>query len=378
MGALALKFADKKSAETCRGEECSSRASIHNFPQFLHFVFETILDELAELGVELRMHARDGRHLDAREIRGRAEGERFRLGVLFIVDDTTLVSDSVEGLRKGLELVYERLSAFGLVVNASKSDAICFAGEIALPCHVCGGREGPDSGLMFCDSCGRACHVSEECAGRDTVPKGKWWCGGCGGEAAECGDVASCAQEPILRPRLPFGEGHIEWAEEVKYLGVRLTADCGLAVEITQRIRMARAAFRHLRPLLGGGRMVRGMRGTFARTFSALTQSVLLHGCEAWALAPGELERLEVVQRQMLRQALPRARRGWTTTSTAQLYAIFRVLKVERPSPDNCQANKNVTTSMITAQPTTTCTHLEPADSSQFTHACVRFALLTP
>jgi len=127
---------------------------------------------------------------------------------------------------------------------------------------------------------------------------------------------------------LPFGEGHIEWADEVKYLGARLTSDCGLAVELTQRVRMARAAFRRLRPLLGGGRMVRGMRGTFARAFSALTQSVLLHGCEAWALAPDELERLEVVQRQMLRQALPRARRGHLVTSTAALYGIFRVPNV--------------------------------------------------
>jgi hypothetical protein len=128
-----------------------------------------------------------------------------------------------------------------------------------------------------------------------------------------------------LRPLLPFGDGSIAWAAEVKYLGVRLTADCGLAVELTARVRMARAAFRRMRPLLGGGRRVRGMKGTFARAFSALTQSVLLHGCEAWALTPGELRRLEVVQRQLLRQALPRARRGWSTTSTADLYGMFRV-----------------------------------------------------
>ena len=66
------------------------------FNLFLHFALEPILDELAELGVELRMRASDGRHLDARELRAGAEGGLFRLGVLFIVDDTTLVSDSVE------------------------------------------------------------------------------------------------------------------------------------------------------------------------------------------------------------------------------------------------------------------------------------------
>ena len=76
--------------------------------------------------------------------------------------------------------------------------------------------------------------------------------------------------------------------------------------------------------------MGRGMRGTFARTFTALTQSVLLYGCVAWALSPGELERLEVVQRGMLRQALPLARRrevgtvAWSSTSSSTCH--FRVI----------------------------------------------------
>ena len=65
------------------------------------------------------------------------------------------------------------------------------------------------------------------------------------------------------------------------------------------------------------------MRGTFARTFSALTQTVLLYGCAAWALAPTELERLEVVQRALLRQALPLARRR--DASTEKLYTLFCV-----------------------------------------------------
>ena len=297
------------------------------FNLFLHFVFEPILDELAELGVVLRVRASDGRHLDARELRAGKEGGIFRLGVLFIVDDTTLVSDSVEGLRRGLALVYERLSAFGLVVNASKSDAICFAGALARPCIECGGREGPDGSMLLCSVCSRACHV--RCAGLETVPEGDWWCDGCGGGDGQSGAVLGCAQEAVDAPLLPFGDGAIAWTDEVKYLGVRLTADCGLAVELTQRVRLARAAFRRLRPLLGGGRMGRGMKGTFARAFSALTQSVLLHGCEAWALAPGELKRLEVVQRQLLRQALPRARRSRLSTSTVALYSIFRVPTVE-------------------------------------------------
>jgi len=135
-------------------------------------------------------------------------------------------------------------------------------------------------------------------------------------------------QESVERPRLPFGDGAVEWADTVKYLGVHLiAADCGLAVELTYRIRLARAAFRRMRPLLAGGRMGRRMRGTFARTFTALTQSVLLYGGAAWALSPQELRRLEVVQRGMLRQAVPRAQRR--EISNVDLFALFRVPSVE-------------------------------------------------
>ena len=60
--------------------------------------------------------------------------------------------------------------------------------------------------------------------------------------------------------------------------------------------------------------------------FSALTQTVLLYGCAAWALAPAELERLKVVQRALLRQALPLARRR--DVSTEKLDTLFCVQTV--------------------------------------------------
>ena len=294
------------------------------FCLFLHFVFDPILDELNELGVSLRLRARDGRCLDARELRAGKEAGVFGLGVLFIVDDTTLLSDTVEGLRRGLALVYERLTAFGLVVNAQKSDAIAFAGIISHQCVVCERQDGRDSQTLLCEVCGRACHVS--CAGLNEVPEGEWWCDGCGGEVARDGVSQGCGQDPVDSPLLPFGDGFIAWTDSVKYLGAHLTADCGLTVELTYRIRLARAAYRRLRPLVAGGRMARGMRGTFARAFSSLTQSVLLYGSAAWALAEPELERLEVVQRGLLRQALPLARRR--DVSNKKLYELFRVPSV--------------------------------------------------
>jgi hypothetical protein len=311
--------------ETSVGVQQGCISGSWGFNLFLFFVFEPILGELDDLGVSLRVRTGDGRHLDARELRAGAEAGTFGLGVLFIVDDTTLVSDTIDGLRKGLALVHERLSAFGLVVNVQKSDAIAFAGLLSQRCVVCERQDGRDSETLLCDACNRACHL--KCAGLDAVPEGDWWCDGCGGQAACDGEMSGCRREPVDSPRLPFGDGAVPWTDTVKYLGVHLTADCGLAVEITYRIRLARAAFRRLRPLVEGGRMGRGLRGTFARMFTSITQAVLMYGCAAWALSPPELTRLEVVQRGLLRQAVPlRQRRDITTV---QLYRMFAVPTVE-------------------------------------------------
>ena len=107
-----------------------------------------------------------------------------------------LVSDTGEGLRQGLALVYERLSSFGLVVNAQKSDPIAFAGLLSHQCFVCERQDGRDSQTLMCEMCDRAFHVS--CAGLQAVPDGEWWCEGCGGEAARDREVLGCVRERVV------------------------------------------------------------------------------------------------------------------------------------------------------------------------------------
>jgi hypothetical protein len=130
-------------------------------------------------------------------------------------------------------------------------------------------------------------------------------------------------QESVEAPALHFGDSQIEWAEQTRYLGVVLSADCGLGPELANRIRLARAAFRRMRPMFAGGASVGRARGSFSRVFASLVSTVMLYGSEAWALSAGELERLEVVQRAMLRQAVPEARRR--RISNAALMVRFRV-----------------------------------------------------
>jgi hypothetical protein len=161
------------------------------------------------------------------------------------------------------------------------------------------------------------------CVGLSEVPSGAWFCEVCLGAGAAQGSASPDAQAP-RRPLLPFGDGNIEWAEVVKYLGVYFEASCGLGVEIASRIKNARAAFRKLRPLFaGGGRLSGGVAAMFARTFASLVETVLLYGSEAWALSSAELARLERVQRSMLRQTLPPAQRR--TMSTVDLYKKFKI-----------------------------------------------------
>ena len=76
------------------------------FCLYIHFCIAPIMLELAELGVKLVYKLRDGRRVDAAALHlGQPDTIAFTLSVLFIVDDTTLVSDSVAGLRRALELV---------------------------------------------------------------------------------------------------------------------------------------------------------------------------------------------------------------------------------------------------------------------------------
>ena len=62
---------------------------------YIHFCLEPVLAELAALGVRVVYRLRDGRRVDAASVRlGERGALELALGVLFIVDDTTLLADS--------------------------------------------------------------------------------------------------------------------------------------------------------------------------------------------------------------------------------------------------------------------------------------------
>ncbi len=265
------------------------------FILFMHRCLCPILSRLEELGVQVEYRLKDGRHVRAASI--------LHLGLLLIVDDTTLLASDITSFRTGLALLHTQFRRFGLCVNVTKSFAICFGGIDSLCCISCGRQDGARADTMLCELCGCAMHV--RCAGLAAVPAGSWVCDGCGGAAASAGSP-TCAREPAYQPPLELDGAALQWAEQGKYLGVLLSADCSLDLELTARIRAARANFAKMRPLLPKGfPLHKGMRPCFARCFSALVTSVLLYGSEAWALSQAQLGRLASAYHAMLRSALP-------------------------------------------------------------------------
>ena len=331
--ACAVRCGQEMSEAFCTGigiqQGCISGTA--GFNLFVHFALLPIFDQLQELGVRLCYRTTDGRFLSAHDVRSAKTAGSFSVSILFIVDDTTILCESVSGLRRALVLIHRQFELFGLSVNVGKSFALNFAGSFSQPCTDCEQRVGRAgfSGMVVCDACGRAAHLA--CAGLVSVPGGDWFCRGCGGMAAAVGLAHSCAQESVLEPELPFGDGVLAWADAGKYLGVTVAADCGLGGELAARVRLARAAWRRMRPLLHGGRLTGRARGSFRRVFETLVGAVLLYGSECWALSAAELERLEVSVRHMLRGALPRSLRrpdGVRLLSNAALHAHFGVASV--------------------------------------------------
>ncbi len=313
--------------QTSSGVQQGCLSGSWGFIMYIHFALEPILPDLQRLGVSVVYSLRDGRRLDAAKLKVSSSGAiTTNIGTLLIVDDTTIMATDVDSFRAGLKLLYEQFRRYGLMVNVAKSAAVHFGGWDALQCELCSSADGARDATILCDSCDRAFHL--RCLKLPSLPLGPWRCDGCGGAAAATGKAASCARESAMYPTLPVGDGILEWTKSTKYLGVTVHEDCGLDAELTSRIAAARAALKKLRPLVQGGKSWRHMRSCFAQSYRLLVITVLLYGCEVWALSTKQLQRIEVAHRSMLRSALPRRHRG-AHISNAKLHKMFRIPTAE-------------------------------------------------
>ena len=118
------------------------------------------------------------------------------------------------------------------------------------------------------------------------------------------------------RPDITIGGTVLPWTDKFKYLGSHFTATGELDTELSYRIGCAAAVFRRLQRPFFCQRAI--SLGTRMVVFVVMVLSVLLYGCESWALTAAQLRRLEVFHKGCLRQILGVRRRDGL--SDAELY----------------------------------------------------------
>ena len=156
--AVRVASATSEAFKTLGGVQQGCLSGSWCFNLYVHCCLEPIMEELTALGVEIVYSLRDGRQMVATRVGGSATASR-RIGILMIVDDTTLISTSTEGLQRGLDLMYRQFRRFGLQVNVDKTEALHFAGVDSLLCGVCHRPGGSRKTTVMCDACDRAFHI---------------------------------------------------------------------------------------------------------------------------------------------------------------------------------------------------------------------------
>ena len=118
---------------------------------------------------------------------------------------------------------------------------------------------------------------------------------------------------------------NIAWVDAFKYLGSTIASVGSVAAELAHRIQLAAGAFRRLeRPVLR--QRVISLRAR-VRLYMVMVTSVLLYGCESWALSRAQLDQLEVFHRCRLRMIL--GVRRTRDMSTSDLLARCGVSSIE-------------------------------------------------
>lgn len=115
---------------------------------------------------------------------------------------------------------------------------------------------------------------------------------------------------------------------EFKYLGSMFTSDGSLDAEVERRVQLARAAFNKLSKTVWRPRSI--PLANKLTIYHAMVRMVLLYGAHSWALTVAQMERLEQLQRDQLRNILGPAR--WSVPPGApggpQLVSNERLLEL--------------------------------------------------
>ena len=303
------------------------------FNIFMDWVVREALAACPESGVSLQYGFPDRGTLVGPAAEWAATGGGWlRLPLLMLADDIVVLASSATGLEQFLLALEAACQRWGLVINPDKTELMLVGGAAATACEQCQ-RLQPEGSMLICDGCEAGWHLQCLDPPLQAAPEGDWLCPTCqlatapgadgtttaagsigsggtgtGGEQTDTSSssrpaaVGAASSGSKWRPRIMLGGRAVKWVDKFKYLGGHSTATGELDTELSYRIGLAAAVFRRLQRPFFCQRVIE--LGTRMVVLTVMVLSVLLYGCESWALTEQQLERLEVFHRGCLRQIL--------------------------------------------------------------------------
>ena len=227
-----------------------------------------------------------------------ALSREFRTGVpweLLYADDLVIMADNLDECIARLKAWKAGMEEKGLRVNMKKTKfLISAAGQDVLrdtgrfPCAVC--RKGVGANSIVCSSCKHWVHKR---------------CSGIRGKLSEDPEYVCPRCLGMARPidgrtatGVSVNDCLLDVESEFCYIGDVLSAGGGCTQAIIARSRTAWGKFSKLRPILTSSHLSPQFRG---RMYNSVVRSAFLHGGETWAPTETDLQRLERVDKAMIR-----------------------------------------------------------------------------
>ena len=244
-----------------------------------------------------------------RQPRGSGNGHT-ELPQLLLADDLVATSHSAVSLQIFMRHLEAACVRWQLTISSTKTECMVVdprqqqapeRWRSSIRCQGCSGLKA--EGMLVCDCCDAGWHMACLQAPLTAVPEGDWLCPHCEAAAAASGGAACISRSAPVR--ITIAGQPVAWVAQFKYLGSQFASNSGLDAELAYRCSQAGRAFERLSQPVWQRRSI--TLPTKLRIYTAMVRSVLLYGAHSWALAPAQLEKLEVLQRSHLRRILGRS-----------------------------------------------------------------------
>ena len=218
---------------------------------------------------------------------------------LLYADDLALIAETMDELTVKLKTWKQNMEAKGLRVNMGKTKVLVSNRRFTAnreegkhPCSVC--LKGVDKPAIFCVTCEHWVHVNGKCSDvkrsdlREDHPP--YSCKVCTGA-----HPSQAVQKP---DPLVLDGVNLETVDTFCYLGDTIGAGGGAKDSISTRTRCGYQKFRDLLQVLKHRSFSLRKKGEL---YGSCVRSVLLYGCETWAVREEDISRIEKVDMQMIR-----------------------------------------------------------------------------